>query len=67
FARGEGIKSNDQATKNDIQQMMMKHQEDAGNGPSNAEQIEEQMPTPLGASIRNLSGASNASPSTPGN
>ena len=36
---------------------MMKHYENqSGEGPSNAEQMEEQMPTPLGASLKDLPG-----------
>jgi hypothetical protein len=61
FGRGEGIKP-DESSKNDIQQMMMKHEADTGHGPSNAEEIEEQMPTPLGASIRDLPAATESAP-----
>ena len=67
FARGEGLKPDDAATGNDIRQMMIKHEQETGHGPSNAEEIEEETPTPLGASIRDLSGASQPSSSTPGN
>jgi redox-sensitive bicupin YhaK (pirin superfamily) len=61
FGRGEGIKP-DESSKSDVQQMMMKHEDETGHGPSNAEEIEEQMPTPLGASIRDLPGATESSP-----
>jgi hypothetical protein len=61
FARGEGIKPDDESTKKNIQQMMTEHQNQSGEGPSNAEEMEEQMPTPLGASIRDLPAASPSS------
>jgi redox-sensitive bicupin YhaK (pirin superfamily) len=54
FARGEGVTPDEESTKKNIEQMMTNHQNQSGEGPSNAEQIEEQMPTPLGASIRDL-------------
>src|SRR5579872_1304745 len=52
FARGEGVTPDQGSTKKNIEQMMTNHQNQSGEGPSNAEEIEEQMPTPLGASIR---------------
>ena len=57
FARGEGIKPDKQSTQKDVQQMMMNHANESSEGPSNAEQMEEQMPTPLGASLKQLPGA----------
>jgi hypothetical protein len=61
FGRGEGIQP-DESSKSDVQQMMMKHEAESGHGPSNAEEIEEQMPTPLGASIKDLPGATESTP-----
>jgi redox-sensitive bicupin YhaK (pirin superfamily) len=62
FARGEGFNPDD-STKKDVQQMMMQHYgNQSGEGPSTAEQMEEQMPTPLGASLKDLPGASESSP-----
>ncbi len=61
FARGEGFQP-DESTKKDVQQMMMNHYENqSGEGPSTAEQMEEQMPTPLGASLKDLPAASGSS------
>jgi hypothetical protein len=64
FARGEGFQPDD-STKKNVQQMMTNHYEnEGGEGPSTAEQMEEQMPTSLGASLKQLPGAdSSASPS----
>ena len=53
FARGEGFQPDQESTKKTFEQMMMKHYENqSGEGPSTAEQMEEQMPTPLGASLK---------------
>ncbi len=61
FARGEGFQP-DESTKKDVQHMMMNHYENqSGEGPSTAEQMEEQMPTPLGASLKDLPAASGSS------
>ena len=54
FARGEGIKPDEGSTQKDVQQMLTNHANESGEGPSNAEQMEEQMPTPLGASLKQL-------------
>jgi hypothetical protein len=62
FARGEGFKPDD-STKKDVEQMMMNHANQSGEGPSNAEQTEEQMPTPLGATLKELPAAESSSPS----
>ena len=57
FARGEGFQPDHATQKKDIQQMMMKHYENqSGEGSGNTEQPEEQMPTPLGASLQQLPG-----------
>ena len=62
FARGEGFTPDD-STKKDVQQMMMNHYENqSGEGPSTAEQMEEQMPTSLGTSLKQLPGADTSSP-----
>jgi len=61
FARGEGVTPDEESTKKNIEQMMTNHQNQSGEGPSNAEEIEEQMPTPLGASIRALPTATQSS------
>jgi redox-sensitive bicupin YhaK (pirin superfamily) len=61
FARGEGVTPDQESTKKNIDQMMTNHKNQSGEGPSNAEEIEEQMPTPLGASIRDLPAASQSS------
>jgi len=61
FARGEGFQPN-ASTKKDVQQMMMNHYEkQSGEGAGTAEQTEEQMPTPLGASLKDLPTASDSS------
>jgi len=61
FARGEGFQPGE-STKKDVQQMMMNHYENqSGEGPSTAEQMEEQMQTPLGASLKDLPAASGSS------
>jgi len=57
FARGEGFKPTE-STQKDVQQMMMDHANQSGEAPGTAEKMEEQMPTPLGASIRDLPAAS---------
>jgi redox-sensitive bicupin YhaK (pirin superfamily) len=62
FARGEGIKPDEQSTQKDVQQMLTNHANESGEGPSNAEQMEEQMPTPLGASLKQLPGVESSSP-----
>jgi redox-sensitive bicupin YhaK (pirin superfamily) len=55
FARGEGIQPDQTEEKKDVQQMLTNHYDNQSEeGPSNAEQMEEQMPTPLGASLKNL-------------
>jgi hypothetical protein len=56
FARGEGFHA-DQSTKKDVQQMMVNHYADKS-GAETGEQMQEQMPTPLGASLQELPGAS---------
>jgi hypothetical protein len=61
FARGEGFKR-DESTKKDVQQMMTNHyQNETGEGSSGDEQTQEQIPTPLGASLKDLPAASGAS------
>ena len=61
FARGEGIKPDDSAKK-DVQQMITNHYENqSGEASGTAEQIEEQTPTPLGASLKQLQGADSSS------
>jgi redox-sensitive bicupin YhaK (pirin superfamily) len=62
FARGEGISPDKQTTQKDVQQMLRDHASESGEGPSNAEQMEEQMPTPLGASLKQLPGVESSSP-----
>ncbi|HXN86177.1 MAG TPA: hypothetical protein VN867_08900, partial [Candidatus Binataceae bacterium] len=53
FSRGEGIKPDDTAAKDAQQQIMNHYKDETGEeGPSNAEEMEQQMPTPLGASLR---------------
>jgi len=64
FARGEGFKA-DESTKKDVQQMMMSHYQDQAGEDSNAgEQMQEQVPTPLGASLKDLPAASGSSSPT---
>ena len=55
FARGEGF-APDEASKKDAQQMMMNHYEEKASGNSGADSTQEQMPTPLGASLQQLPG-----------
>lgn len=57
FARGEGITPDKQSRQKDVQQMLMNHANESSEGSSKAEQMEEQMPTPLGASLQQLPGA----------
>ena len=62
FARGEGIKPDDSVAKDAQQQIMNHYQDEMGEeGPSNAEEMEQQMSTPLGASLKQLPGASGSS------
>jgi hypothetical protein len=66
FARGEGIQPDQAEEKKDVQQMLTNHYDNQSEeGPSSAEQMEEQMATPLGASLKNLPSASGSS--APGN
>jgi redox-sensitive bicupin YhaK (pirin superfamily) len=63
FARGEGIQPDQATEKRDIQQMMMKHSENqSGEASGNTAQMEEQVPTPLGASLQQLPGIDSSSP-----
>jgi redox-sensitive bicupin YhaK (pirin superfamily) len=62
FARGEGISPDKEETRKDVQQMMMNHANQADEGPMNAEQMEQQMPTPLGASLQQLPSADSSTP-----
>src|ERR1700692_4922070 len=62
FARGEGINPDDSVAKDAQQQIMNHYQDETGEGPSNAEEMEQQMSTPLGASLKQLPGASGTSP-----
>jgi hypothetical protein len=55
FARGEGFKPDD-STQKDVQQMMMNHSNQSG------EESQEQMPTPLGASLKELPATELSSP-----
>jgi redox-sensitive bicupin YhaK (pirin superfamily) len=61
FARGEGIKPDDSSGK-DEQQIMNHYRDEMGEeGPSTAEEMEQQMSTPLGSSLRQLPGVSGTS------
>lgn len=65
FARGEGFQPDQSGQKKDVQQMLTNHYANqSGEGSSNAEQTEEQMPTPLGASLKDLPTASGSSSPT---
>ena len=64
FARGEGIKPDKQSTQKDVQQMLMNHANESGEGSGSGEHMEEQMPTPLGASLKDLPAASGSSAPT---
>jgi redox-sensitive bicupin YhaK (pirin superfamily) len=59
FARGEGFKP-DESSQKDAQQMLMNHYQGEREGGA-GEQRQEQMPTPLGASLRDLPAASESS------
>ncbi len=64
FARGEGFKPDDQSAKKDVQRMMMNHYGgQSGEGSNGGEQLQEQVPTPLGASLRDLPAAAESSSS----
>jgi hypothetical protein len=59
FARGDGFQPDQATEKKDVQQMMMQHYgNQSGEGRRTTQQPEEQMPTPLGASLKDLPGAS---------
>ena len=60
FARGEGFAPDQAEQKKDVQQMLINHyQNQSENG---GDQTQEQMPTPLGASLKDLPGASDSTP-----
>ena len=64
FARGEVFKP-DESTKKDVQKMMMNHyQDEAGEDSTAGEQMQQQVPTPLGASLKDLPAASGSSSPT---
>jgi len=61
FSRGQGF-SPDDTYKKDVQQQMMKHyQDEAGGGSEGGEQTQQQVPTPLGASLKDLPAAAESS------
>ena len=65
FARGEGFHPDESTQKKDVQQMMMNHYANqSGEGPGTAEQMEQQIPTSLGASLKDLPAASRSSSPT---
>ena len=65
FARGEGFAPDESAQKKDVQQMMLNHYaNEAGEGSSGGGQMQEQMPTPLGASLKDIPAASGSSSTT---
>src|ERR1700704_3555271 len=53
FARGEGFKPDD-SYKKDVQQQMMNHYQDEAGGSGGGEQMQQQIPTPLGAGLKDL-------------
>ncbi len=58
FSRGEGIKP-DATSQQDVKQGIINHyQQQLGQGPSTAEEMEQQVPTSLGASLENLNSSS---------
>jgi hypothetical protein len=59
FARGEGF-SGDKNSQDEVKRQVLNHYEDQMKGPSNAEEMEEQIPTPLGASLQQLPSQSSA-------
>ena len=60
FARGEGFAPDQAEQKKDVQQMLMNHYQNQTDG--GGEQTQEQMPTPLGASLKDLPGATESTP-----
>jgi transposase len=54
FSRGEGIKPDAAYQENVKQQVINHYQQQLGQGPSTAEEMEQQIPTSLGASLENL-------------
>ncbi len=54
FSRGEGIKPDTASQENVKQQIINHYQQQLGLGPSTAEEMEQQIPTSLGASLENL-------------
>ena len=62
FARGEGFAPDQAEQKKDVQQMLLNHYQNQSE--SGGEQMQEQMPTPVGASLKDLPGASESTPPT---
>ena len=61
FARGQGFNPDD-SYKKDVQQKIMNHyQDEAGGASDSGEQMQQQVPTPLGASLKDLPAASESS------
>lgn len=62
FSRGEGITA-DPASQDEVRRQILTHYENQmEGGPRNAEEMEEQIPTGLGASIQRLPEAAASSP-----
>lgn len=64
FSRGEGVTPGD-AYKQQVKQALLNHYQHKGLGPSNAEEMDKQVQTPLGASLENLSKQSEQSSQPP--
>lgn len=58
FARGQGFKRDESAQKDAQQKIMNHYQNEAGEGSGGSEQMQQQVPTPLGASLKDLPAAS---------
>jgi hypothetical protein len=54
FARGQGFTGYDDKSKDEVKRQVLNHYENEMKGPSTAEEMEEQIPTPLGSSLQQL-------------
>ena len=61
FARGQGFTGYGQNSKDDVKRQVLNHYENEMKGPRTAEEREEQIPTPLGASLQQLPSESGSS------
>jgi hypothetical protein len=66
FARGEGLSPNPKAAEEAKRQILNHYQNElGGGGAANGEQVEQQIPTPLGASLQRLPSLAGQPPAPP--